>query len=212
MTDYMILEEFNLIPIANAATQPAGSGHEQVTPNAQAQETSEHTTSEPASEGVAGTLGLDVTYFVGQLVTFSILLFILWKWVFTPVAQKLTERTQKVEKAMHDAEKVAREKQEFENWKNEQIVNTRHEASLIVGKAQTEAGKLKEVTLQQTKEEQQKLIDQAKNQILTEKNQALASAKSELADLVTKATEKIIRSKLDEKKDQELVKEMLKQL
>ncbi len=162
--------------------------------------------------GVAATLGLNLTYFIGQLITFSIVLLILWKWVFTPVAKKLTERTEKIEKSMRDAEHVTKEKQDFEKWKAEQMVNTRHEASVIISKAQNEAVKTKDVILLQAKDEQTKLVEQAKSQIQQEKNQALTSAKSELADLVTSATEKIIRRKLDEKKDQELVKEMLKSL
>ena len=162
--------------------------------------------------GVAGTLGLNLTYFIGQLLTFSIVLLILWKWVFTPVAKKLTERTEKIEKAMSDAQSITKEKQEFESWKNQQFVNARHEASLILTKAQSDAVKAKDEIVQQTKEDQQKLVDQAKKQIEQEKQGALVSAKSELADLVTNATEKILRHKLDDKKDQELVKEMLKSI
>lgn len=167
---------------------------------------------EASSGGVAGTLGLNLTYFIGQLITFSIVLFVLWKWVFTPVAKKLTERTERVEKAMRDAASTEKEKQEFEKWKAEQMVNARHEASLIVGKAQTEATAVKDQILQTAKLEQEKVVAQAKAQIEQEKNQALATAKGELADLVTNATEKILRHKLDEKKDNELVKEMLKSI
>ena len=167
---------------------------------------------EAASGGVAGTLGINLTYFIGQLITFSVVLLILWKFVFTPVAKKLTERTEKIEKAMRDAASTEKEKQEFEKWKAEQMVNARHEASVIINKAQDEANKLKDQTLVITKNDQEKLIAQAKAQIEQEKNQALQSAKSELADLVTNASEKILRHKLDAHKDQELVKESLKTL
>jgi F-type H+-transporting ATPase subunit b len=167
---------------------------------------------EAASTGVAGTLGLNLTYFIGQLITFSIVLFVLWKWVFTPVAQKLTERTEKIEKAMSDASSIAREKQEFEAWRNEQMSGARKEAAAIVTEAQKEANHAKDQTLLITKKDQEKIVAQAKAQIEQEKNQALQSAKSELADLVTNATEKILRHKLDAHKDQELVKETLKNI
>ena len=171
-----------------------------------------HAAEEAANEGVAGTLGLNLTYFIGQLITFSVVLFILWKWVFTPVAKKLTERAERVEKALKDAASTEKENQDFSKWKAEQMVNTRHEASVIISKAQNEAVKTKDTILLQAKDEQTKLVEQAKEQILQEKNQALVSAKSELADLVTSATEKILRKKLDQQKDQELVKELLKNL
>ena len=165
-----------------------------------------------ANQGVAGALGLNLQYFIGQLITFSVVLFILWKFVFTPVAKKLTERTERIEKAMRDAASTEKEKQDFAKWKAEQMVNTRHEASVVMSKAQDEANKIKDQTLIITKNDQEKLIAQTRQQIEQEKNQALQAAKSELADLVTNATEKILRHKLDGHKDQELVKEALKSI
>lgn len=164
------------------------------------------------SGGAIGTLGLNLTYFIGQLITFGIVLLVLWKWVFTPVAKKLTERTEKIEKAMNDADTITKEKQDFEKWKNQQMSNARKEASSIVTAAQTDATKVKDQILLTAKQEQEKVVAQAKTQIEQEKNQQLQSAKSELADLITNATEKILRQKLNEKKDQELVKEMLRSI
>lgn len=164
---------------------------------------------ESTSTGVAGTLGLNAVYFIGQLITFSIVLFILWKFVFTPVAQKLTERTEKIEKSLHDANRIEKEKQEFEVWKNAEMGKARQEASSIITAAQTEAGKARQQILDQTKIDQQKLVDQAKSQIESEKNQQLQSAKAEIANMVTGAAEKILRKKLDGKADQELIKESL---
>ncbi len=167
---------------------------------------------EAAKGGVAGTLGLNLTYFIGQLITFSIVLFILWKFVFGPVAQKLQERTERVEKSMNDADRITKEKAEFEHWRQEEMNKARKEASEIVNKSQNDATKAREDILHKTKEDQQKLVDQAKQQIEQEKNQALTSAKSQLADLVINAAEKILKSKLDDKKDAELVKETLKNI
>ncbi len=162
-----------------------------------------------AKEGVAGTLGLNAIYFIGQLVTFSIVLLVLWKFVFNPVAKKLTERTEKIEKSLNDATRIEKEKQEFAVWKNQEMTKARQEASSIVTSAQTEAGHAKQQILDQTKIDQQKLIDQAKSQIESEKSRVLSEAKGELADMVTNATEKILKKKLDGKADQELIKESL---
>ncbi len=180
----MIITEF-FIPIAHAAQEVAG---------------------EVATQGVAGTLGLNITYFIGQLLTFSVVLVVLWKFVFNPVAKKLTERTEKIEKSLNDATRIEKEKQEFEIWKNQEMSKARLEASTIITLAQTEAGKARQQILDQTKHDQQKLVDQAKSQIESEKNQQLQAAKSELANIITTATEKILRKKLDSKADQELIK------
>lgn len=163
-------------------------------------------------KGIAGTFGVDWMKFTGQLVTFIAALFILWKFAFDPVSKKLEERTAKIEKAMKDAASTEAEKQDFAKWKAEQMVNTRHEASVIVSQAQTEATKAKDEILKQAQTDQQKIVDQAKKQIQEEKTAQLQAAKGELADLITNATEKILRHKLDGKKDEELIKESLKNL
>ena len=66
------------------------------------------------STSPVAVLGLNLKQFIGQLVTFLLALFVLWKWALTPVAKKLTERTDKIEKAMNDADRITKEKQEFE--------------------------------------------------------------------------------------------------
>ena len=175
-----------------------------IIPIAHAQETS-------APSGIA-TLGLNAKLFIAQLINFAVVLFVLWKWVFTPVAKKLTERTEKIEKAMRDAASTEKEKQEFAVWKEREMSNARKEASTIITGAQTEATKAKDQIVAKAKEEQQKVVDDAKKQIEQEKNQQLQSAKSELADIITNATEKILRSKLDKNKDQELIKDSLKNI
>jgi F-type H+-transporting ATPase subunit b len=169
-------------------------------------------TAQETNKGAIGTLGLNWKIFIAQLINFGIILFILWKWVFTPVAKKLTQRTEKIEKAMRDAADVQKQKDEFGKWKDLEMTKVRSQTSAIITSAEHQANKLKDQTLQQTKEEQEKIIEQAAEQIEQEKQKAVQDAKSQLADMVTMATEKIIRQKLDEEKDKELIKQSLQSI
>ena len=171
-----------------------------------------HAAEEASSSGVAGTLGINLKLFIAQLINFAILLFVLWKYAFTPIAKKLEERTSKIEKSLHDADRIEKEKREFEAWKNQQMIGARQQASAIVADAEKQAQKTRAEIAEQTKQDQQKLVQSAKTQIENEKQKALADAKSELADLVTSAAEKILRHKLDQKTDQELIKQSLKSI
>ena len=165
-----------------------------------------------ASAGPTAAFNLNAQLFIAQLINFAVVLFVLWKFAFKPITKKLTERTERIEKSLNDAERITKEKAEFEKWRQEEMSKARTEASAVITQAQTDANKVKDSTLHQTKEEQQKLIDQAKKQIEQEKNSQLQSAKAELADLVTMATEKVLRQKLDGKKDAELIKESIKSI
>ncbi len=165
-----------------------------------------------ASGGVAGTLGLNLKLFIGQLINFGILLVIFWKWILPNITKGLQNRQDRIAKALEDAQKTEKEKREFEIWRGAEMAKARQEASAIVTKARVDSGKVKDETLKQTKEEQQKMLASAKAQIEAEKNAAMQSAKSELADLVTMAAEKVIKQKMNNKEDAELVKESLKNL
>jgi len=172
-----------------------------IIPVAHAQETT-------APTGVA-VLGLNVKFFIAQLINFGVLLLIFWKWILPGVTKAMQTRTERIEKSLMDADRIEKEKKEFETWRQTEMGKARQEASSIVTAAQTEAGKAKQVILDQTKSDQQKLVDQAKAQIESEKNKSVMEAKTELADLVTNATEKILRKKLDAHADQQLIKESL---
>lgn len=157
------------------------------------------------SGGIAAMFGLSGKLFIAQLVNFGIVLFVLWKWVFGPVTRALEKRTQKIEQSLVTAKQVEDERVNFETWRKEEISKARKEASEIITKAQSEAEVVKSNLLEQTKVEQQRVVDKAKAEVAQESAKAIESAKQELAHLVVQATEKIIREKLDEKKDKALI-------
>jgi F-type H+-transporting ATPase subunit b len=164
------------------------------------------------SSSPIGTLGINLKLFIAQLINFGVILFVLWKWVFTPVAKKLQERTDKIEKSLNDADRISKEKQEFEAWRNSEIAAARKEASEVINASQTEAGKVKDQILNEAKAQQNQIVENAKIQIQQEKTKALVDAKSEIADLVTNAAEKILKSKLDSGKDKEFIMDALKNI
>lgn len=169
---------------------------------------------EAGAEGgsAVSVLGLNAKIFIAQLVNFSVILFVLWKWVFTPVAKRLQDRTEKIEKSLNDVDRINKEKQDFERWKNEEMSKARKESGAVITQSQSEALKIKEQIANETKQQQAQLVEQAKQQIQQEKTQALQSAKAELADIVTQAAEKILREKLTTDKDQKLIKDSLTNL
>ncbi|HVY67361.1 MAG TPA: F0F1 ATP synthase subunit B [Patescibacteria group bacterium] len=169
-----------------------------------------HAAEQTASSGnPAAALGLNVKLFIAQLINFGILLLIFWKWVFPAVTKGLRNRTERIEKALSDAERIEREKREFSAWREQETTKARQEASALITDAQSQGLQLKQQLADETKAEQQKIVEQAKQQISSEKAKAITEAKTEIADLVIAASEKILRKKLDAKADQELIKNSL---
>lgn len=205
---------FNM-PIVNAAT-PAATSTTTASTEAGAETTDgEHaaTEEEHAEEdtGIVGMFGINWKLFLAQLINFAIVLFVLWKWVFKPVTKGLSDRTEKIENSLQDAEKIAKDRSDFDSWKQGEISSVRTEATAIITQAKETAEALKADTLKATADEQNNLIEQAKKRLEQEKAAMMESAKSELADIVVQATSTILKAKIDPVKDKQLIDDALKQ-
>lgn len=178
----------HIVPVAHAAAEEAQTG------------------------GVAGLLGINWKLFVAQLINFAIVLFVLWKWVFGPLGKKLQERTEKIEKSLNQSKEIEEKLRNAEDTRLQEIEKARKDANDIVLKAQKAAEQTKEGILAEAKKSAEGLIEQARKQIESEKNRLMTEIKEETANMVVMATEKIIREKLDPKKDEHLIKESLKDI
>ncbi len=162
-----------------------------------------------AQPSVAAMFGLDWKLFLAQLINFSIVLFVLWKWVFGPVAKGLANRTAKIEKSLADAKQITEDKETFESWKNAEMGKVRQEASAIMTQAKQEAVQLKNLALEETKQEQNRIVTQAQAKMEADKQKTLTEIKEELAGMVVNATQTILQEKIDPAKDKELIKKAL---
>lgn len=176
-----------------------------------AAETDHEATAEENS-GIVGLFGLNWKLFLAQLINFGIILFVLWKWVWGPVTKGLADRTAKIENSLQEAEKISKDREDFDSWKQGEIATVRREAAGILTEAKQSAEHLRKQSLEQTKAEQEKFVAQTQAKLQQEKENLINEAKQEIASLVVQSTELILREKLSPKKDQELIDKALKQL
>ncbi len=168
-------------------------------------------TSNP-NPSVVGMFGLDWKSFIAQLVNFSIVLFVLWRYVFKPVTNGLTARTEKIEQSLADVEKINEDKETFDLWKKNEMNNVRQEAAAIIAQTKSESEELRNILSEKTKAEQNRIISQAQATIEIEKNKAIQEIKGEIATMVVHATQVILNEKLDPQKDKELIKQALRKV
>lgn len=163
-----------------------------------------------AEPNFIGTLGLNWKLFLAQLINFGIVILILWKWVFKPVAGALEKRRQKIEDSVKKAEEIEVRLKEFENSRSEQMKKARAETEEIIKKVSAQAETSKTEILGAAKAQAEKIFEEAKINIEREKEKMFQEIKEEVANLTVMATEKILREKMDEKKDKKMVEEVLK--
>ena len=161
-------------------------------------------------QSVLGTLGIDWKLFIAQLINFGIVLFIFWKWVVKPLGNTLTKRQERIEAGLKNAEHMDIEKKKFEDWKIQEMKKVRGEADNILRTTTDMANKIKQETIVEAQNQANKVLEQAKANIESEKVQMMKEVKQEVATLVVMASEKILRHKLDPRKDHELINESMK--
>lgn len=163
-------------------------------------------------QSVLGTLGIDWKLFLAQLVNFSIVLFVFWKWVVKPLGATLSKRTERIEEGLKNAEQTESEKKKFEEWKLSEMKKIRGDADHILRTTTDTANKIKQDTIVEAEKQAEKVLEQAKSNIESEKIQMMKEIKQEIATLVVAASEKILRTKLDPAKDHDLIRESVKHI
>jgi F-type H+-transporting ATPase subunit b len=159
------------------------------------------------SSGGISSLGLNVKSFVFQLITFLIVLGILWRWVFPKLISTLEERrkvlqARKTEETLHKTEANA-----------EQILNrARAEADAALRDANARAKEIIADGEKSGEEAAARVIKEAEAHLSQERQKLHNELREELADLVVETTEKVIRKRLSSQEDMSLIKESIGEL
>lgn len=140
--------------------------------------------------------GVEWKYVVWQLISFVVVLFVLYKFGIKPVTATMEERNRKIESGIKHAEEM-----------QAKLAATQQESAAIVKKSQLEAARIvddarktaKEFLDKQTQEATAKandLLVKAQQAIELEHKKMLADARTEIARLVVTTTERVLSKKL----------------
>jgi len=161
-------------------------------------------------ENLIETFHIDWRLFIAQLINFVIVFSVLYWFAFKPLAKVMAERSDKIAKSLDDAKKVEEKLAETQEEFNKVISEAKKQANSILEKAGSDAEVRRQAELKRAKEEIGAIINQEKQKMQTEKAATLKEIKKEVADLVIIAVEKVIGEKMDEKKDREMLKKIIK--
>jgi len=148
---------------------------------------------------------------VWQAVIFLLLFFILAKFAWKPITESLRVREESIQKALDSAEKAKAEMAQLQADNKKLLEEARQERDQILKDAREIAAKVKDDAKDEAAKQTDKMIASAKAAINTEKQAALTEVKTEVAGLVISVTEKLLRKKLsDEKEQRQLIEEYIK--
>ncbi len=156
-------------------------------------------------------LGIDLKYFLFQLVNFVVLFLILRKLLHKPLINLLDTRKAEIESGLSNAEKMKHALAEAEAKQDELIADARTKAKALVDETRAQAKELGQQLTDDAKKKADGVLAGARAELAEERERLRSELKQELAEMVVVATEKVLQQPLAsaEKKQQviTLVKE-----
>lgn len=166
---------------------------------------------EPVSQGVLGTLGINGKLFAAQLFNFGLVLFVMWRFVYRPLLTLMEKRTKEIQDGLKHAQDAKVRLADAQTEKERILKDARTEAQAFIKDSQEKAEALRQEKMAQAKAEIEKIIMETKQQIKQERDAAFLVLKGEIGLLVGQALEKIV-SNLDEKTKRRLVDQAIQDL
>ncbi len=163
-------------------------------------------------ESVLGALGVNWKLFIAQLVNFSVVVFVMWKWVYTPLLKIIDARTSKIDKGLRDSEAAAAAKAGAEQAAEEAIVTARREAQRMLEESQKQSDTQRAEMKSKTQAELATLIQQGKDALAAEKEKMVRDARVEIAELAVEAAKKALGATLTDHQKKALLEEATEHL
>lgn len=142
--------------------------------------------------------GVALVPFLAQLVNFSILAFVLWKFAVKPALGTLEQRTALIEKGLADAEAAKQRLAAAQQEAEARLTKASEEASAILAQARAAAKQVVEAAAADGAAKAQDILRRGQEAIEADRRRMLAEAKAELSRLVVETTAKVLDQTLDD--------------
>ncbi|MDD3046420.1 MAG: F0F1 ATP synthase subunit B [Candidatus Pacebacteria bacterium] len=150
--------------------------------------------------------------FVGQLLNFTILFFLLSKFVFKPLFKMLEERRQKIQEGVLKEEKAEEKLNNLRELDKKLKIKNEEDRKKVLLEAQEEADKRKEKTLEELNQTKKDLLLKAEKEVADLKVKEMEKSKREIVENSISLAEKILKGNIDEKANGEIINNYLNSL
>lgn len=147
---------------------------------------------------IISDFGISWPFFLAQVLNFSVVAFILWKFAFKPVLATLDERQQKIASGLQYADEM---KAKLEAAAQESAASAKRaqlEATRIIEEARKSAKDFLDKQSAETAARANDILAKAQQAIELEKKKMLAEARTEIARLVVVTTQRVLAKELSE--------------
>ena len=154
----------------------------------------------------------DLKEFSVQIFNFLVLFFLLRKFLWKRFLIVLDERREKIAKEFQTIEETKSEIVRLQNEYQEKLNQIEEASRQHLQKAVQDGQRIAEELSQQARTQARRILSSAQEEIQFEVKKAKEELKTTVVDLTMRATEGMIREKLNPQTDQKLVEDLLKEM
>ena len=158
------------------------------------------------------SLGVKWPEFIAQLISFSLVFFVLNKFAFKRIAVVLAERRQKIAESLAGADRIKSELAKTEADRQRTLADAGEQANKMIAEAREAAARVRETETQKAIAAAEQIVTKAREAAAQERSQMLAQLKREVGQLVVKTTATVTGKVLNADDQKRLAEETQKQL
>lgn len=158
------------------------------------------------------SLGIDPKLLFAQIVNFSILLFLLSKFVYAPLKKIMKERQEKIAQGVSFAESMEEKERQMQERFQKLIDQAGLQAAKILTETKEKAKIEREEILRLAQEEAKKTMQEGLAILEAKREEDLMKLQEEIAQTVVILAEKILKENLDKERQRKIIAQKLEEL
>jgi F-type H+-transporting ATPase subunit b len=157
-------------------------------------------------------LGIQWKILLAQTISFSLVLFVLWRFAYGPIFTMLQTRREKIAEALANAEKIKGDVARTEAERQKILADAGDQANKLIDEARQAAARVRETETQKAIAVAEQIVIKAREAAAQEHSQMLADLKREVGRLVVQTTATVTGKILTPEDQRRLAEETEKQL
>ena len=154
----------------------------------------------------------DPGLYIWTIVTFLILLALLWRFAWHPLMQALAERQETIVRALDDAQRARKELEQLHVESARILADARTQAEAILSRTREDANRFREEMKQKAQADSASIVRNAEKQIELETSRALQQIRHEAVDLSVAIASKLLQRHVTPADNERLIEETFRQL
>lgn len=157
-------------------------------------------------------LGIELPQLLTQVVNFTIMVFILTKFLYKPILKTLEERKRKIEEGLKFTEKVKEEIEKTEKNRQEIIDKAKTEARQIIEETKNSAKRLESEIITKAHKEAEEILIKGRKELEQEKIEMEKAVSKHTVDIAAHMVEKLLNKMLSKEDHEALIEKKLREI